>query len=83
MFKHSPNGLWYGLWPQWNTPSWFIAPMEKAWFYERLFFEVVIVMMKDKKYNMKYTVSIKISFMHYMKWTRVMSPAIFEEFEIV
>ena len=71
------------LWPQWNTPSWFIAPMEKAWFYERLFFEVVIVMMKDKKYNMKYTVSIKISFMHYMKWTRVMLPAIFEEFEIV
>ena len=36
-------------WPQLNMPSWFIAPMEKAWFYERLFFEVVIVMVKDKK----------------------------------
>ena len=37
------------LWPQLNIPSWFIAPIEKAWFYERLFFEVVIVMVKDKK----------------------------------
>ena len=35
------------LWPRWDIPSWFIAPMEKAWFYERLFFEVVIVMIKD------------------------------------
>ena len=26
--------------------SWFIAPMEKAWFYERFFIEVVMV--KDK-----------------------------------
>ena len=34
--------------------SWFIAPIEKAWFYERLFIEVVMVkdknaMVKDKK----------------------------------
>ena len=44
--------------------------MEKAWFYERLFFEVVIVMEKDKKrYNVKDTMSIKISFTHCMKWT--------------
>ena len=28
---------------------WFTAPMEKAWFYERWFFDVVIVMVKDKK----------------------------------
>ena len=27
--------------------------------------------------------SIKISFMHYMKWTRVMSPEFSEEFELV
>ena len=26
---------------------------------------------------------IKISFMHYMQWTRVMFPVIFEEFEMV
>ena len=26
-----------------------IAPMERVWFYERLSFEVVIVMVKDKK----------------------------------
>ena len=27
--------------------------------------------------------SIKISFMHFMKWTRVMLPKVFEEFELV
>ena len=37
------------LWPQWNIASRFIAPMEKAWFHERLYFEGVIVMVKDKK----------------------------------
>ena len=41
--------------------------MEKAWFYERLFFGVVIVMVKE--YSIKDTMSIKISFMHYIKWT--------------
>ena len=34
-----------------------------------------------KKYSMKDIMSIKISFMHYMKWTRVIIPAFFEEFE--
>ena len=39
--------------------------MEKAWFYKRFFFEVVMVMVRDKrKYN---KIKIKISFMHYMK----------------
>ena len=46
--------------------------MEKAWYYEGFFFEVVKVML-----------SIKISFMHYMKWMRVMLPVVFEEFELV
>ena len=27
--------------------------------------------------------SIKISFLHYMKWTRVILPAVFKEFEVV
>ena len=27
----------------------FTAPMEKKWFYERLFFGVLITMVKDKK----------------------------------
>ena len=31
--------------------SWFIAPMEKTWFYERFFIEVVIV--KDKNFMVK------------------------------
>ena len=36
------------------TPMVYIAPVEKAWFYVRFFFEVVIVMVKDeRKYNKK------------------------------
>ena len=31
---------------------------------------------------MKDTMSIKISFMHYMQWTRIMLPVVFEEFEV-
>ena len=46
-------------------------PMEKARLYEKLFFKVIIVMVKVIKYSIKDTVSIKISFMHYMKRTRV------------
>ena len=38
------------LWPQENVTSWF---MEKARFYKRLFFEVVIVMVKEKKMQYK------------------------------
>ena len=53
-----------------------MATVEKAWFYERFFFEVVIVMVKD-------TMSIKISFIHCMKGTKVMLPIVFEEFEMV
>ena len=42
--------------------------MEKAWFYVRLFFEDLIVMVIDKKkYSIKDTMLIKLSFMHYMK----------------
>ena len=45
-----------------------IAPMKKARFYEGFFFEVVMVMLKDKrKYVIKDTMSINISFIHYMK----------------
>ena len=58
--------------------------MEKAWFYEGFFFEVVLVMLKDKKkYIAKDTMSVKISFMHYMKWIRVILPVVFKEFELV
>ena len=44
----------HDLWPQWDKASvetpcsyttWFIAPMEKTWFYERPF---IVVMTKDK-----------------------------------
>ena len=66
------------LWPKWNKSPWFKAPMEKAWFYERLFFEMVIAMVKDK-YSIKDTMSVKISFMHYMKRTRAMLPVVFEK----
>ena len=41
------------LWRQWNIPPCFIAPMEKGWFYERFIFEVVMVMVEDKKIQYK------------------------------
>ena len=57
-------------------------PMEKARLYEKLFFKVIIVMVKVIKYSIKDTVSIKISFMHYMKRTRVvMATVVLEELE--
>ena len=50
---------------QWNIPTWFTSPIEKAWFYERLFFLVVIATVKDKKkYRIKDTMSIKTNFVH-------------------
>ena len=33
--------------------TWLKAPMEEAWFCKRLFFEVVIFMVKDKKIQYK------------------------------
>ena len=38
---------------------------------------------KIKKYSIKYTMSIKISLMHYMKWTRVMLTVVFVEFKLI
>ena len=63
-------------WHQWNISPSLIAPIEKTWFYEGFFFGMVMVMLKD-------TMSVKISFMHYMKWIRVMLPIVFEEFKLV
>ena len=71
MIQHSHNGkgMVYGpngispqwkkaLWPQWNIALWFI---KKAWFYERLFLVVVMVMVKDKKrYSIKNTCQSKL-----------------------
>ena len=63
------------------------SPMEEVWFYEILFFQVVIVMVKDKKRCIvKDAMSIKTSFMHYknyITWTRVKLPVVFEEFDMV
>ena len=58
---YGANGIYPAL--------WFIGSMEKAWFYERFFFEVVMAMVKyvkKKKYNKGYNVK-EISFMHYLK----------------
>ena len=61
--------------------------MKKAWFYEILFFQVIIVMVKDKKRcTIKYTMTIKVSFIHYrtcITWTRVKLPVVFEKFDMV
>ena len=64
-----------------------IAPTEKAWICGILFYEVAIVMVKDKdRCTIKDTMSIKISFMQYrnnITWTRVTLPVVFEEFDMV
>ena len=56
------------LWSRWNMSSWFTAPLEKAWFYERLFFEEVIV-------------KIKIYALYEVHKSNL--PVAFEEFEVV
>ena len=56
------------LWLQWNMSQWLTDPVKKAMFCERVFFfEGVIVMLKDKKYSLAGTMSIKTSSIHYMK----------------
>ena len=56
-----------------NMSSWFIAPIEQAWFYKDCL----------KKYSMRDTIPIKISFKNYIKkLIRVMLPVVFEEFEV-
>ena len=61
--------------------------MEKAWFNEILFFQSDNRHDKRlKRCSIKDTMSIKISFMHYrnyITWTRVKSPVVFEEFDMV
>ena len=41
------------LWPKWSITLLFLAPMEKAPFYDKLLFELVIVMVKDNKMQHK------------------------------
>ena len=42
------------LWPQWNITAWFIGQVEKVWFHEKSFFELLMVMVKEeRKYNKK------------------------------
>ena len=61
--------------------------MKKARFYEIMFFQVIIVMVKDKKRcTIKYTMSIKVSFIDCrtcITWTRVKLPVVFEKFDMV
>ena len=61
--------------------------MEKARFYQILFFQVVIAIVKDKKRcTIKDTTSIKINFIHYrnyITWIRLKLPVVFEEFDLV
>ena len=52
--------------------------MEKTFF-----FELVIVMVKNEKYSIKDTMSIKISLMHYMQLKKIMLPVVSEEFEMI
>ena len=56
-------------------------------FYEILFFQGVIVMVKNKKgCAVRDTVTIKINFMHYrnyITWTRAKLSEVFEEFDMI
>ena len=62
------------LWSQWNISVWFIASMVKVWIYERLFFEVVIVVVKEeKKYSIKDAMSIKFANFHQVDKNNVTS----------
>ena len=49
--EYKPNGK--GIVAQKEYSLVVYSPMEKAWFYKRLFFEVVIIMVKGKKYSIK------------------------------
>ena len=76
----------HGLWPQWKRyygPFMGYRPNRKGMVLWRLFFEVLIIMVKHKKDSIKDTMSIKISFTYYMKWARVMLPVVFKDFEVV
>ena len=44
---------------------------------------LIAIVKEKKKYNIKDTMPIKISFMHYLKWTRAMLPIVYEEFEMI
>ena len=47
--KQNPNGK--GVMAPMEYTSWFIAPIKKAWFYERFF--IGVVMVKDKNVMIK------------------------------
>ena len=91
----APMKIAYALWPQWirnNGLNWIythnlLPRWKRHGFYEILFFQVIIVMVKDKKrWTLKDAMSITISFMHYrnyITWTRVKLPVVFEEFDLV
>ena len=67
---YGPNGIK----PQWKRYYGFMKDF---------FFDVLMVIVKDwKKYSRKDAMSMKISFIHYIKWTRVML-SVFEEIFLV
>ena len=58
--------------------------MEKAWIYQRLFFKVIIAMVKDKqKIQYKRYIANQNNFYVYIKWLRVMLQVDFKNFELV
>ena len=50
--------------------------MEDTCLYKILYFEMVILIVKDKKYSIKDTTSKRISFMYYQKRSKVMIPMV-------
>ena len=58
--------------------------MEKAWIYQRLFFKVIITIVKDKqKIQYKRYIANQNNFYVFIKWPRVMLQVDFKKFELV
>ena len=64
---YGPNGQ--GIMASMEYTLIIYSPVEKVWFYEILFLQVVIVIVKDKKRCIiKDAMSIKTTFMHYKNY---------------
>ena len=69
---------------------WLIAAIEKALCPHGIYLpphdlypQCNMIYSPNLKYSVKDTMSVKVSSMHYMNWTRVMLPGVFEQFELV
>ena len=74
---------WKGIIASMECPHLTTSPNVKAWCYENCFSKWKSSRENITKYIIKDTISINISSMYYMKWTRIILPVVFEEFGMV